>query len=72
MEVLIILATIMALFGVIGYTHGTKFSLFYAAVDLAGHGWGRRWRINRVRIVNLLNQVGPTRVIRRPERTGRR
>lgn len=58
MEVLIILATIMAIFGVIGYTHGTKFSLFYAALALLGIIMLERVGDILIRMIDLFYRVG--------------
>ncbi len=58
MEVLIILATIMAIFGVIGYTHGTRFSLFYAALALLGIIMLERIGDTLIRMIDLFYRVG--------------
>ncbi len=58
MEVLIILATIMAIFGVVGYLRGTRFSLFYAALALLGIIMLERVGDILIRMIDLFYRVG--------------
>ena len=57
MEVLIVLATIMAIFGVIGFQRGTKFSVFYIALALLGIVVLERIGDTLVSIIDLLYRV---------------
>lgn len=57
MEVLIVLATIMAVFGVIGFQRGTKFSVFYIALALLGIVVLERIGDTLVNIIDLLYRV---------------